>query len=168
MAEPFIGEIRNFSFGIVPRGWHPCDGSLLQIRQNQALYSLLATRYGGDGVQTFALPDLRGRAPRCAGPGVSTGTKGGSETVTLSTNELPQHAHIANAAGKVGTGFSPEGTVPAEGPASRNVFASPGASVALTPESVVPAGGAQPVQNMQPFAVTNYCIALQGIFPSRP
>ena len=167
MAEPFIGEIRSFAFGIVPRGWHVCDGSLLQIQSNAALYSLLGTRYGGDGVQTFALPDLRGRAPRCAGQGLSAGTKGGSETVTLSSNNLPQHTHTANAATTTGTAFSPENTVPAVGPDARNFFGTAGPAVSLAPGSIAPAGSAQAVPNMQPFAVTNYCIALLGIYPPR-
>ncbi len=164
MAEPFLGEIRLMSFAFAPKGWALCDGQTLPVNQNQALFSLLGTTFGGDGQTTFALPDFRGRTPIHVGSGHVAGERGGEQTHTLSAAELPTHTHGLNAA-------SGNGTV---GTASGNVFAkalgvaygSPAGLVAMSPDVVTAVGGGQPHLNAQPFLTLSFCIALQGIFPS--
>jgi microcystin-dependent protein len=164
MAEPFLSEIRIMSFGYAPRGWALCNGQLLPINQNQALFSLLGTTYGGNGQTNFALPDLRGNVPIHVGQGHTLGEKGGEQAHTLSISELPTHTHIFSA--------SPSG---ADNPIAANnvlatagnLYSAPGANMtALFPATVANVGGSQAHLNMQPFLVLNFCIALQGIFPS--
>ena len=172
--EPFLGMIQIFGFNFAPRGWAMCDGSLLSIAQNTALFSLLGTTYGGNGQTTFALPDLRGRVPVGfgQGPGLSGNSLGqvsGSENVTLLTNEMPQHTHqmmassdpqSAGGAGGNSLGSAGRGT-------GANIYAA-GATTQVAMASVTaPVGSNQPHSNMQPYLVMNYCIALEGIFPSR-
>jgi microcystin-dependent protein len=176
MSEPFIGEIRMFAGNFAPRGWSLCQGQLLSIAQNTALFSILGTTYGGNGQTTFALPDLRGRAPMNPGqgPGLSPrtlGEQGGTETVTLLANQMPAHNHMLAASGAQGDQFSPEGHVPAvlvdantQQPANQ-YGASP--NTTMNPASISVAGGSQPHQNMSPFLCVNFIIALEGIFPSR-
>ena len=172
MATPYLGEIRMFGFDFPPRGWAVCAGQLLAISQNQALFSLLGTTYGGNGQTTFALPDLRGRAPIHAGngPGLVArvlGERSGEEQHTLITSELPQHAHLAQVAGAPTTG-TPAGDVVLAAPAGSRLFRSGTApSATLAAASVGLSGGGQPHPNMQPYAVMNISIALQGVFPSR-
>lgn len=164
MAEPFLSEIRVFSFSFPPRGWALCDGQLLPINQNQALFSLLGTTFGGDGRVNFALPDYRGRLPIHAGSGHTLGERGGEVQHTLSIAEIPTHTHVAQAS-------SADGNTPV---ASAAVLASPPLQLyaaasnltALNAASVANAGGSQAHLNMQPFLVLSLCIALQGIFPS--
>ncbi len=164
MAEPFLGEIRLMSFAFAPKGWALCNGQTLPINQNQALYSLLGTTFGGDGKTQFALPDFRGRTPIHVGGGHVLGERGGEQTHTLAAAELPAHTHALSAAGG-------DGTV---GTASGNVFAtalgaaygSPADVVAMSPDAVAAVGGGQAHPNAQPFLTLNFCIALQGIFPS--
>lgn len=163
MTEPFVGELRLMGFNFAPTGWAQCNGQLLPINQNQALFSLLGTYYGGDGQTTFALPDLRGRLPMHAGqgPGLSDRTQGetgGSEAVTLTTTQLPAHAHTAGVADVERTTNRPTG-IPARGGA----YAAD--ATATVPSGA--AGGSQPHENMPPFLVLNWCIALQGVYPSR-
>lgn len=163
MSEPFLAEIRIFSFNFAPRGWAMCNGQLLPINQNQALFALLGTTYGGDGRINFALPDLRTRVPLHFGAGFTLGERGGEQAHTLSLNEMPQHVHTgmarsANADTPIASGNSLA--------SANNVYAAPGALTPLHSSSMGNVGGSQAHQNMQPHLVLNYCIALQGIFPS--
>jgi microcystin-dependent protein len=171
MTEPFLGELRLMPYTFAPQGWAFCNGQILSIAQNTALFSLLGTTYGGDGRSTFALPDLRGRVPISAGqgPGLSNYTLGevsGTETVTLDTTQLPAHRHtvVANS-GPASTG-RPDGAVPAR--TSANAYAVAPDETAMNAGMLGVSGGSQPHNNLQPFLVLNWCIALQGIFPSRP
>jgi microcystin-dependent protein len=164
MAEPFLSEIRIFSFGFAPKGWALCNGQLLPINQNQPLFSLLGTTFGGDGRVNFALPDLRGQVPIHVGQGFTLGQKGGEQAHTLSIGELPTHTHSFNANTNVGTATIPTGAVLAKAPA--NTYAPPAQLVAMNTGSSLPVGGSQAHQNMQPFLTLTFCIALQGIFPS--
>ena len=166
MSEPFLGEIRPFGFQFTPKGWAECNGQLLSINQYQALFSLLGTMYGGDGRTTFGLPDLRGRAPMHVGPTHSQGERGGAESVTLSTSQLPQHTHAAHCSNVPATQTSPTGKFWAQDASGNVVFNNTGgATMAAT--AVGNAGGGQAHPNMQPYLVVNYCIAVQGIYPSR-
>lgn len=165
MAEPFLSEIRLMSFVFAPKGWALCNGQLLPINQNQALFSLLGTTYGGDGRVNFALPDLRGRVPIHVGSGHTLGERGGAEAHTLSVAELPAHTHVVNAATRATDGSaSPSGNVLGGG---NNVYTRAGADTALQPGTVQNVGGSQPHINTQPFLTVSFCIALQGIFPSQ-
>lgn len=164
MAEPFLSEIRLMSFVFAPRGWALCNGQLLPINQNQALFSLLGTTFGGDGRVNFALPDLRGRVPIHVGSGHVLGDRGGEHSHTLSVAELPTHRHVVNAATTVTNGSaSPSGRVLG---AANNVYGRTGPGTSLHPGTVQNAGGSQPHPNTQPFLTISFCIALQGIFPS--
>ena len=173
MADPFVAEIRIFPFNFAPKGWAWCDGQLLPLSQNTALFSLLGTTYGGNGKSNFALPDLQGSAPMHPGqgPGLSLydlGQMGGSETVTLLESEIPAHSHsfgvqsvplgsVATAAGNTYTR-----------PASGNLYNTTGpASITMAPETLAPTGGDQPHNNMMPYLTCYFNIALQGVFPPR-
>ncbi|MEQ6204702.1 tail fiber protein [Sulfitobacter sp. HNIBRBA2951] len=176
MSEPFIGEIRMVGFNFAPRGWASCSGQLIAIPQNQALFSLLGTSYGGDGTSTFGLPDLRGRTPVHQGPAVagrsarSMGQSGGQETVTLTENQIASHAHDATmlAESRPGNSATPAGNIIAAG---SNIFRanSPAEDQVMDPNSVQvsSAGGNQPHDNMAPFQVVNFVIAMFGMFPPR-
>lgn len=163
MSEPFLSEIRIMSFQFAPRGWALCNGQLLPINQNQALFSLLGTTFGGDGRVNFALPDLRGQAPIHVGSGHTLGERGGEQAHTLSIAELPTHTHIANATSATGNASNPTGNVLA---AANNLYTAPANLTSLSPSTVANAGGSQAHLNMQPFLTLSFCIALQGIFPS--
>lgn len=170
MAEPFLSEVRIMSFVFAPKGWALCNGQLLPINQNQALFSLLGTTFGGDGRVNFALPDLRGRTPIHVGSGHTLGERGGEQAHTLSIAELPQHTHVLNASTTAGD--APVPNVVAQGigtlmAATPNQVYGPAANlVAMNPGSVTNTGGSQAHLNMQPFLTLSFCIALQGIFPS--
>jgi microcystin-dependent protein len=174
--EPFIGEIKMFGGNFAPRGWQLCQGQLLPIVQNQALFSILGTTYGGNGQTTFALPDLRGRFPMQPGqgPGLSPrtlGHQGGSEAVTLLANQMPAHNHMAVGSNAEGNQFSPEGGFPAVtlDPASGqplNLYGG-AANVPMNPAAIGVAGGSQPHENMPPFTCVNFIIALEGVYPTR-
>jgi len=164
MAEPFLSEIRIFSFGFPPRGWALCNGQLLPINQNQALFSLLGTTYGGDGRVNFGLPNLQGRAPVHMGSGHTLGERGGEPAHTLSIAELPTHTHVAR--GSSANADTPVAVGNYFG-ASNNAYAAATNLVSLLPATVTNVGGSQAHLNMQPFLVLNFCIALQGIFPSQ-
>jgi microcystin-dependent protein len=165
--DPFIGEIRLVAFTFAPRGWAICDGRLLPINQNQALFALLGTTYGGDGRTTFALPDLRGRVPIGAGepPTGSTyplGATGGQEAVALTTGQLPEHGHAVHASSAAGTKRSPTRSYPAGGGA----YAADH-NVRMKAAMIGPTGDGQAHENRQPYLGLNYVIALQGIFPAQ-
>lgn len=166
MSEQFLGEIRLFPYGTVPNGWAPCQGQILAISQNQALFSLLGTAYGGNGQTTFGLPDLRGRVPVHPGSGISPGTVGGEATHTLMTNEIPAHNHLVNAS-------SANASVGNVAPTS--TWANPGANaynpsgkVLMDARALATSGNGQPHPNMQPYLALQFCIATSGIYPSRP
>lgn len=172
-SEPFIGEIMMTGANFCPRGWANTDGQLLPINQNQALFSLLGTTYGGDGRTTFGLPDLRGRIPLHpgTGPGLSPrrqGEKGGEERHALNLNEMPTHQHSLNVSGGQATQNSPVGNLMSEQGRKRE-FVAPGAGSLkpMHPTAVGPAGSGGPHNVMQPYLGIRFCIALQGIFPSR-
>ena len=173
MATPFIAQININAFAFPPKGWALCNGQLLPINQNQALFSLLGTTYGGDGRVSFALPDLRCRAPAHFGAqgGASTvlGESAGAESVTLSPAQLPSHRHNLNTVTDFANAGVPGNALPAaRGRGGLAIYGSGGsADVTMNPASVHPIGGNQAHDNMQPFAVVSFCIALQGIFPSR-
>lgn len=167
MAEPFLSEIRIFSFVFAPKGWALCNGQLLPINQNQGLFSLLGTTFGGDGRVNFALPDQRGRTPIHVGGGHTLGEKGGEQAHTLSISEIPTHTHVAsgtsNSTDPNGTNIA-TGNLLAAGP--NEIYAGAGNLVAMGPSSLANTGGSQAHLNMQPFLTLSFCIALQGIFPS--
>jgi microcystin-dependent protein len=171
MSEPFVGEIRMFGFGFAPQGWAPCNGQLLPINQNQALFSLLGTTYGGDGETTFALPDMRSRVPagQGQGPGLSSyaeGQAGGAETVTLAAAQMPGHTHPVKASSSPAGSGQPEGRALARS-ASHIYTATPDAGTVMNAGMLGDAGGSQPHDNIQPYLALNFCIALFGIYPSR-
>lgn len=168
MSEPFIAQITLFAGNFAPRGWALCNGQILPIAQNTALFSLLGTTYGGNGQTTFALPDLRGRVPVHPGQGpglspVGLGEVGGTETVTLTVNEMPLHNHGIAASNLAATASRPGGDVPAAG----GSYAGSSDGTTMNPAMVLGAGGSQPHQNRQPYLGLNFIIALEGIFPSR-
>ena len=163
MAEPFLSEIRIMSFVYAPKGWALANGQLLPINQNQALFSLLGTTFGGDGRVNFALPDIRGRTPIHVGGGHTLGEKGGEQAHTLSIAELPTHTHVVNA--NTGTGQNnPPGELLCKAAAA--MYGPPTQLASMAPQSVANTGGSQAHLNMQPFLTLSFCIALQGIFPS--
>jgi microcystin-dependent protein len=168
VAEPFLSEIRIMSFSFAPKGWALCNGQLLPINQNQALFSLLGTTFGGDGRVNFALPDLRGQVPIHVGSGHTLGEKGGEQAHTLSIGEIPTHTHVLKAV-----------AVPAPDPeptprtanllsesTAQSLYTGPANLTAMSPQAVTNTGGSQAHLNMQPFLTLSFCIALQGIFPS--
>jgi len=164
MAEPFLSEIRIMSFGFPPKGWALCDGQLLPINQNQALFSLLGTTYGGDGRVNFALPNLQGRTPIHMGSGHTLGEKGGEQGHTLSISEIPTHVHSLQASPTDGDQIIPTNNYLAP---VNQLYGAPANLTSLSPASISNVGGSQAHLNMQPFLVLNFSIALQGIFPSQ-
>ena len=171
MADPFVAEIRIFPFNFAPKGWAWCDGQLMPLSQNTALFSLLGTTYGGNGKSNFALPDLQGRAPMHPGqgPGLSLhdlGETGGSDTVTLLESEMPAHSHGWQVSVAEALQNDPNGQNYGGG-TGINLYAVPGATVSMAPESLTPTGGDQPHNNLQPYLTFYFCIALQGVFPPR-
>ncbi len=177
MSDPFVGEIRMVGFNFAPVGWALCDGQLLSIAQNTALFSLLGTTYGGNGTTNFALPDLRGRIPlhQGQGPGLSPyvlGQSSGSENVTLTNAQMPAHSHTLAAASVVGGSASPQNNFIAEvldpnTGAGVNAFNTTSNGGTMNPGAISTSGGNQPHNNIQPYLCVNFIIALQGIFPSR-
>ena len=164
MAEPFLGEIRLLTFQFPPKGWALCNGQLLPINQNQALFSLLGTTYGGDGRVNFGLPNLQGRVPIHMGNGHTLGERGGEQAHTLSTSEIPTHVHALNATNSNGVVNNPNNNFIG---AVNNMFTQNGTAVGFDATSVTNVGGSQAHLNMEPFLVLNFSIALQGIFPSQ-
>ncbi|OBZ15961.1 MULTISPECIES: phage tail protein [Bacillales] len=166
MAESFIGDIRLFGFGFTPKNWAACEGQLLPINQNQALFSILGTTYGGNGTTTFALPDLRGRAPVHIGNGINLGGKAGEAAHTLTYSEMPAHNHIAQGTEKTASEYSPIGHAWAVPGVNSGSYATT-PNTTMSPNALSTAGGSQPHSNMQPYLAMNYCICTNGIFPSR-
>jgi microcystin-dependent protein len=171
MSEPFVGEIRMFGFGFAPQGWALCNGQLLPISQNTALFSLLGTTYGGDGRTTFALPNMQSRVPVCQGqgPGLSSyaeGQAGGAETVTLAAAQMPGHTHPVKASSSAAGSDQPGGRALARS-ASHIYTAEPDTSTVMNADMLGGAGGSQPHGNIQPYLAVNFCIALTGIFSPR-
>jgi microcystin-dependent protein len=166
MSEPFLGELRLMSFNFAPKGWALANGQVLPINQNQGLFSLYGTMYGGNGQTTFAIPDLRGRVPIHFGNGFSQGQVGGEFAHTLTQAEMPVHTHVAQ-----GTSTGADTPVPTGNllGAANNEYASPNAGglTSLDPTSISSVGGSQPHENMQPYLTISFCVALQGIFPSQ-
>ncbi len=166
MAEPFLSEIRLMSFNFAPKGWAMCNGQLMPINQNQALFSLLGTTYGGDGRVNFALPDFRGRTPIHVGSGHILGERGGEQAHTLTQAEMPQHIHILQGASTNATTAIPGASVGLATSVNYEQYRGATNLVQMNPGSVPPVGGSQAHLNMQPFLTITFCIALQGIFPS--
>jgi len=168
MSEPFLAEVRIIGFNFAPRGWAFCDGQILPINQNQSLYSLLGTTYGGDGRTSFALPDLRGRAPMHVGDSHQLGQKSGEETHTLSPNEMPSHDHVLKASSTDGDSINPGGGLLARTAGLIYQENAPEADlVTIRSGSVANVGGGQAHENMMPYITLNFAIALAGLFPSR-
>jgi microcystin-dependent protein len=168
MSQPYVGQILAVGFNFAPVGWAFCDGSLQAISENETLYTLLGTTYGGDGVNTFALPDLRGRVLIHQGGGFVMGQQGGTETVTLAATQLPAHTHAlqaSNLAGSTNTPTSATNLATTSTPVP--IYAPPGTNVALAPQAIGASGGSQPHDNLQPLLVVNYIISLFGVFPSQ-
>ena len=166
MSEPFLAEIRMVGFNFAPRNWALCDGEILPINQNQSLYSLLGTTYGGDGRTSFALPDLRGRTPIHKSSSYSLGQKGGTETNTLTINDMPSHTHMVQASGQTVDNTSPTNHLLGKN-ASRPYAADSNTQVNMSTIAVTHTGGGQAYNNMQPYLAINFCIALQGTYPPR-
>lgn len=169
MSEPFLAEVRMVGFNFAPRGWAFLDGQILPINQNQSLYSLLGTNYGGDGRTSFALPDLRSRTPIHTSDGHPLAQKSGAETVTLTAAEIAAHTHATKASSSPGIDANPTGHVLAAETGSEFAYRDPEAasSTAIRSGTVTNAGGGQAHNNMQPYTTLSFCIALQGLFPSR-
>ena len=172
MADPFVAEIRIFPFNFAPKGWSWCDGQLLPLSQNTALFSLLGTTYGGNGQSNFALPDLQGRSPMHPdqGPGLSLhdlGETGGSETVTLLESEIPGHSHVLRASSDDGDLRAPSPSRVLARATSGFAYNSVAPDVSMAPQALTPTGGDQPHNNLQPYLTLYFCIAMQGVFPPR-
>ena len=167
MSEPFLSEIKIMSFNFPPRGWAMCNGQILPINQNQALFSLLGTTYGGDGRVNFALPNLQARTPIHVGNGHTLGEIGGEQAHTLSMAELPGHTHSANAANVPATSNAPSNARMISQSGGANLYAGASNVNAMAQQAIANVGGSQPHLNMQPYLTLNFCIALQGIFPSQ-
>lgn len=167
MSSPFVGEIRMFGGNFAPAGWAFCNGALLPISENDVLFNLIGTTYGGDGQQTFALPNLQSRVPMHVGPGFALGQTGGAESVTLTTNQIPSHSHVPQANNNPGTSTSPQNSVWSTGAQSINNYINAAPSVAMATGALGNTGGSQPHDNMMPFLCVNFILSLFGIFPSQ-
>ncbi|SFF00459.1 Microcystin-dependent protein [Paenibacillus algorifonticola] len=163
--EPFIGEIRAFPYGFTPKGWAPCNGQIMAISSNQALFSILGTTYGGNGRDNFALPNLQGRVPVHVGQRTPLGSAAGAANHNVTVNEMPMHTHQLAASSETADQISPAGNVWADTP--YNPYAASPANVSMNAGAIATAGGSQPHNNMQPYLALNFCIAIRGIFPPR-
>ena len=166
MGTPYLSEIKIISWNFPPKGWALCNGQFLPINQNQALFSLLGTTYGGNGQTTFALPDMRGRAPIHVGGGFTQGQAGGQEAHTVTISEMPAHNHFVQASSVVATDTIPTNAL-ALAQSTFEIYRQPSNPVAMSPSTITNIGGSQPHENRQPYLVLNFIIALQGVFPSQ-
>lgn len=172
MSQPFIGEIRMFGANFPPAGWAFCDGQLIPIAENDALFTLIGTTYGGDGQETFALPNLQSRVPMHAGTGpdgvtYQLGEAAGVESVTLTINQIPIHNHAFIASNTVATSQLPGGNVAAQGAGGAQIYTSASSPLPISPQTLGPTGGSQPHENLQPYLCISFIISLFGIFPSQ-
>ena len=168
MSEPYIGEIRMFGGNFAPVGWMFCQGQLISIAENDALFALIGTTYGGDGQSTFGLPDLRGRVPIHVGNGFQLGQQGGVETVTLTTQQTPTHSHLFNASLGPPSVASPEGAILSQpAAAAGDLFGSDRPTRSYNPANVLPFGGSQPHENLQPYLCISFIISLFGLYPQQ-
>lgn len=168
MAQPYIGEIRMFAGNFAPAGWMFCEGQLLPISENDALFTLIGTTYGGDGQNTFALPDLRGRLPMHRGTTVTIGEQGGVESVTLTVQQIPAHSHPLTGTTTLGSVPDPQGNLVAQSrTASIDLYVEDNANAVMAANAIGPAGGSQPHENFQPYLCVNFIISLFGIYPSQ-
>jgi microcystin-dependent protein len=165
VSEPYIGEIRLFAGNFAPVGWLLCQGQILPIAQYDVLFTLIGTTYGGDGLNTFALPNLASRIPVHMGPSYVIGQQGGVEQVTLTTNEVPTHTHAPQGSSSTGTSASPANAVWASG--TYNSYSDQAPAAAMAPSAISTSGGSQPHENMPPFLAINFIIATEGIFPTQ-
>lgn len=165
MAQPYVGEIRMFAGNFAPAGWMFCDGQLLPISENETLFQLIGTTYGGDGESTFALPDLRGRLPVHQGNGFILAETGGAEEITLTVTQIPAHTHPLRASANPGTSATVQGNLTADSP-NVALYIEDAPSVSMAPSAVTPVGGSQPHTNLQPYLCVDFIISLFGIFPS--
>ncbi len=166
MAQPYVGEIRMFAGNFAPAGWMFCEGQLLPISENETLFNLIGTTYGGDGQSTFALPDLRGRVPLHFGNGFTLAETGGAETITLTVSQIPAHTHAFLGSSNNATATAAAGNVPATTP-NYTPYINQNANSAMNPQSVTSTGGSQPHNNFQPYLCVDFIISLFGIFPSQ-
>ena len=167
MSQPYVGEIRIFAGNFAPNGWAFCQGQLMAIAENDTLFQLIGTTYGGDGQNTFALPDLQGRFPVHQGPGFTLGQQGGTETVALTTAQLPQHAHPAICSSGGGNSGPPVGKFWSTDPLGNTAAYTAASNTQMAAGAIGPTGSSQPHDNMQPFLVINFIISLFGVFPSQ-
>lgn len=172
MSQPFIGEIRMFGGNFAPAGWAFCDGQLVPISENDTLFTLIGTTYGGDGQETFALPNLQSRVPLHSGTGqdgitYQLGESGGVESVTLTVNQIPIHTHPLLASNTPAASQLPGGNVPAQGAGGSQIYTSASSPIQIAPNTVSPAGGSQPHENLQPYLCISFIISLFGIFPTQ-
>lgn len=168
MSNPFVGEIRMFGGNFAPAGWAFCDGALLPISENDTLFNLIGTTYGGDGESTFALPDLRSRVPVHVGPGFTLGQPAGEEAVTLTNNQIPGHNHVVQCNQNAGTTAAASGALWAANATTANpTYGSAAPNAAMAPQAIGSAGGSQPHDNMIPFLAVNFILSLFGVFPSQ-
>jgi len=169
MSDPYIGEIRMFGGNFAPVGWAKCDGQLMPISENDALFNLIGTTYGGDGQETFALPDLRGRLPLHQGSSFTIGETAGVESVTLTTNQIPQHSHVMLGSNDQGSSNAPGNAVLASTPTAAQAFpyGTDAPLAGIDPSSIQPSGGSQPHDNFQPYLCVNFIISLFGVFPTQ-
>ena len=165
MAQPYVGEIRMFAGNFAPAGWMFCEGQLLPISENETLFQLIGTTYGGDGESTFALPDLRGRLPLHQGNGFILAETGGAEEITLTTSQMPAHTHPGLASGAPGTQSSPANLVLARDTGT-DLYGADAPFVNMSPQAIGPVGGSQPHTNFQPYLCVDFIISLFGLFPS--
>lgn len=166
MSQPFIGEIRMFAGNFAPVGWAFCNGAIIPIDQNDALFNLIGTTYGGDGQTTFALPNLQSRIPVHVGPGFALGQSGGTESVTLTVSQIPAHSHVPLCTSNPGDLGDPTGGIWSS-PSTGTVYSSAAPSLTMDPAAIGSAGGSQPHDNMVPFLVINFILSLFGVFPSQ-